>query len=108
MTLTDPNGGGVYGHAATSTVTLCPHATYADLATAGSVGSRLSQWINTAAICAPAAVGADGSTGYGTAGQSILTGPAQFNTDFSLGKTTQVGGIREHAVLAFRMSSTMH
>jgi len=103
MTLTDPNGGGVYGHAGTSTVTLCPGASYASLATSGSVGSRLSRWIDTTAICAPAAVGSDGSTGYGTAGQSIMQGPGQFNTDFSLGKTTKVGGLREDAMLAFRL-----
>jgi hypothetical protein len=103
MTLTDPNGGGVYGHAGTSTVTLCPGASYASLGTPGSVGSKLNQWIDTGAICAPAAVGSDGSTGYGTAGQSIMQGPGQFNTDFSLGKTTKVGGLREDAMLAFRL-----
>ena len=36
MTLTDPNGGGVYGHAAPSTVTLCPGASYAGLVTPGA------------------------------------------------------------------------
>ena len=35
MTLTDPNAGGVYDHAATSTITLCPGATYASLVAAG-------------------------------------------------------------------------
>jgi hypothetical protein len=103
MTLTDPNAGGVYGRAATSTITLCPGATYRNLATPGTTGSRLNGWIDTTAICAPAAIGSDGSTGYGTAGQSIMQGPSQFNTDFSLGKTTRVGGLREDAVLAFRM-----
>ncbi len=103
MTLTDPNGGGVYGHAATSTVTLCSGATYARLRTPGSDTARLNNWIDTSALCSPAAAGADGSTAYGTAGQSIMNGPGQVNTDFSLGKTTKVGGIREDAMLAFRM-----
>jgi hypothetical protein len=103
MTLADSNGGGVYGHAATSTVTLCPGASYADLTTPGSTTARLNNWIDTSALCAPAAAGSDGSTAYGTAGQSIMNGPSQVNTDFSLGKTTKVGGIREDAVLAFRM-----
>jgi hypothetical protein len=102
MTLSDPNGGGVYGHAAPATVTLCPGASHAGLVTGGDTGSRLNRWIDTAAICAPAAIGADGSTAYGTAGQSIMQGPGQFNTDFSLGKTFRVGGVREDAVLAFR------
>ncbi len=103
MTLSDPNGGGVYGHAAPSTVTLCPTASHAALVTPGSIDSRLDRWIDSSAICAPVAIGSDGATAYGTAGQSIMTGPDQFNTDFSLGKTTRVGGIREDAVLAFRM-----
>jgi hypothetical protein len=103
MTLSDPAGGGVYGRASPSTVTLCPGATYSNLNTPGGIDTRLNGWINSAAICAPAAVGSDGSTGYGNAGQSIMTGPGQFNTDFSLGKMTRVGGIREDGVLAFRM-----
>jgi hypothetical protein len=103
LTLTDPDGGSVYGRAATSTVTLCPGASYASLATAGGVDARLDRWINTSALCAPRAIGADGSTGYGTAGPSIMSGPGQFNTDFSVGKTTHVGGIREDGMLAFRV-----
>ncbi|MCC6265065.1 MAG: TonB-dependent receptor [Bryobacterales bacterium] len=103
MTLTDPNGGGVYGRAGTSTVTMCPQATYSDLRTPGSTVERLNGWINTGAICAAPAVGVDGSTGYGNAGNAILNGPSQVNTDFSLGKRTRVGGIREDAELAFRV-----
>ncbi|QOY88402.1 carboxypeptidase-like regulatory domain-containing protein [Paludibaculum fermentans] len=103
MTLTDPNGGSVYGRAGTSTVTLCPGATYSQLVTPGGIGQRLDRWINTGALCSAAAVGSDGSTGYGTAGQSIMNGPGQVNTDFSLGKRTRVGGLRETAELGFRM-----
>jgi hypothetical protein len=102
MTLTDPNGGGVFGHAAPSTVTLCPGASYVALVTQGNTGSRLNHWIDSAAICAPPPIGSDGSTAYGSAGQSIMQGPGQFNTDFSLGKTFRVGGLREDAVIAFR------
>jgi Carboxypeptidase regulatory-like domain/TonB dependent receptor-like, beta-barrel len=103
MTLVDPNGGSVYGRAAPSTVTLCPGASYADLVTPGAPTERLSRWIRTDALCAPAAIGSDGATGYGTAGESIITGPGQFNTDFSVGRTARVGGLRENALLAFRM-----
>jgi hypothetical protein len=103
MTLTDPNGGGVYGRAGVSTITLCPGASAASLSTPGGDLSRLGRWIDTSAICAPAAVGSDGATGYGNVGPSVMNGPGQLNTDFSLGKTTRVGGLREDAVLAFRM-----
>lgn len=103
MTLSDPNGGSVYGKAAPSTITLCPGMTYANLVTPGDTSARLNNWINPSAICAPAVVGSDGSTAYGTSGQSIMNGPGQFNTDFSLGKKMRVGGLREDAILAFRM-----
>ncbi len=103
MTLTDPNGGSVYGRASTSTASLCPGATYGSLNTPGSTTARLNTYINSSAICAPPAIGSDGSSGYGNTGQSIMVGPGQLNTDFSLGKTTRVGGLREDAVLAFRM-----
>ena len=78
-------------------------ATYNDLKTSGNVGSRLNAWFNPSPICNAPVVGADGSTGYGNAGQSIIDGPGQFNTDFSIGKTSTVGGIREDAALAFRV-----
>lgn len=103
MTLTDPSGGSVYGSAGTSTVTMCPGATYASLATTGGVADRLGQWIDRSRICAAPVIGTDGATGYGNAGVSILNGPGQINTDFSLGKRTRVGGLREDAELAFRI-----
>ncbi len=102
MTLTDPNGGTVYGRAATSTVTMCPGATYANLATSGSVSARINNWVNGAALCAPAVLGADGSAGYGNAGQSVMNGPGSVNSDLSLGKRARVGGVREAAELSFR------
>jgi hypothetical protein len=103
MSLVDRNGGSVYGFAAPATVTLCPGATYKDLATSGSTSSRLNNWINKTAICKAPVIGSDGSTGYGSTGQSIMEGPGQFNTDFSFGKTTAIGGLRENAQLAFRV-----
>ncbi|MBS1877650.1 MAG: carboxypeptidase regulatory-like domain-containing protein [Acidobacteria bacterium] len=103
MTLSDPSAGAVYGKASTATVTLCPNSTYESLNTKGGITDRLNGWINTAAICSAAAVGSDGATGYGTTGQSIMSGPGQFNTDFSIGKRTHVGGLREDGELAFRM-----
>ena len=83
---------------------MCPGATYASLATGGSVASRLDRWINTSAICSPAVLGSDGSAGYGNAGQSILNGPGQVNSDFSVGKRSRVGGLRDGAELAFRVA----
>jgi hypothetical protein len=102
MTLTDKNGGAVYGFAGTATITLCPGVAYGDLLTSGSAESRLRNWFNKSAVCNAPAIGSDGSTGYGNAAQGILAGPGQFNTDISIGKATTVGGFRENAQLAFR------
>jgi carboxypeptidase family protein len=102
MNLTDRNGGAVYGFAGAATITLCPGATYNSLLTSGSTTSRLRSWVNKSAICGAPAIGSDGSSGYGNAGLGIITGPDQFNTDVSIGKTTTVGGLRENAQLAFR------
>jgi hypothetical protein len=64
----------------------------------------LNHWINkTGVICSAPPIGSDGSTGYGNLGQSIINGPGQFNTDFSLGKTTTVGGFRKEAAIALRV-----
>lgn len=103
MTLTDPNGGGVYGRAGTSTITMCPQSSYGDLRTQGGVKDRLDRWFDTSAICTASVAGANGATGYGNAGNAILNGPSQLNTDFSIGKRTRVGGLREDAELAFRV-----
>src|SRR5258706_4736520 len=102
MSLTDRKGGSVYGFAGPATITLCPGATNRDLVTPGTTRSRLHNWINMSAVCTAPAIGSDGSLGYGNTGQSIINGPGQFNTDFSIGKTATVGGLRENAQLAFR------
>ena len=103
MTLTDPNGGSVYGRAGVSTVTFCPGKGASMLPTQGSVQQRLYRWIDASAICPPTAIGLDGATGYGNAGISIVDGPGQFNTDFSIGRRAKVGGLNEDAELAFRV-----
>jgi hypothetical protein len=102
LTLTDPSGGSVYGDAGAATVTLCPCASTAELATSGSTRSRLGQWIDTSIVCPAPVVGIDGSTGYGNTGVGTMDGPGQWNIDFSLGKATVVGGLREAATLLFR------
>jgi hypothetical protein len=105
MTLTDPKGGGVYGGAGVSTITLCPGQSVLNVMTSGRDQSRLNNWFNAGptVICHAPVIGPDGSTGYGNVGPSVITGPGQFNTDFSIGKRTTVGGIREDGELAFRV-----
>ena len=105
MTLSDPLGGVVYGHAGLSTITLCPGMTNASLKnTTGNDQARLNNWFNTSAICPATTIASSLGTGtlYGNTGQFIVTGPGQFNWDMAIGKTTRVGGIREGATLQFR------
>ncbi len=113
LTLIDRSGGSIYGRAANSTITLCPGATYADLITPGGAQDRLGKpysangWFNPAAICNAAALGDESAgpraTGYGNAGQGILVGPGQNDWDFSLGKTSRVGGLHEESELQVRV-----
>jgi hypothetical protein len=105
LTLTDRSAGSVYGRNGTSTITMCPNATYQDLQTSGPESTRLNQWFNTAGvICAAPRIGSDLlATGYGNAARSIVNGPSQNDWDISLAKTTQVGGIREDAQLQLRI-----
>ena len=102
LTLIDVSGGSVYGFAGAATVTLCPGASNRRLATFGRDQSRLNNWFNTPVICSAPIVGPDGSTGYGNAGQGVVTGPGQLNTDFSIQRLIHVGGIKD-GQFAFRV-----
>jgi len=113
LTLIDTRGGTAFGNSQTSVeggysrAQMCPGTTYGDLITPGDVKSRLGGnsggpgYINSAAICAPAAINPDGSattlaacpgcaTLYGNSGVGILPGPGQLNFDTSVIKTTRI------------------
>lgn len=100
MTPTDSSGGTIYGSSGTATGTPCPGITANQLTTSGNITSRLTNYFNNAAFCAPVAIG--NGTGYGTLGRGDVTGPGQFNWDAAVLKTTTVGGITESARLDFR------
>ncbi|HYL37090.1 MAG TPA: hypothetical protein VEV17_14335 [Bryobacteraceae bacterium] len=100
ITPTDSRGGTIYGNAGTATGTPCPGITASQLTTSGSLTSRLNKYFNSAAFCAPVAIG--NGTGYGTLGRGDMNGPGQFNWDAAILKTTTVGGISENARLDFR------
>jgi hypothetical protein len=106
ITLSDSRGGQVYGGVGTSGANLCPGMTTANVFTSGPVGSRLSNYFNKSAFCAPPVVGAingaGGATGYGNLGLNPVLGPGQFNWDISMQKRTVVGWLREDAELEFR------
>jgi hypothetical protein len=100
ITITDPTGGTIFGSASNSRAELCPGFTQAQVATPGGVESRLTNYFNANAFCAPPTIG-DG-TGYGDSGRAAFRGPHQANFDTGLVKTTKVGGLSEAAALEFR------
>jgi hypothetical protein len=106
ITLTDSRGGQVYGAVGTSGANLCAGETIGDVFTSGSIGSRISDYFNKSAFCAPPVIGVEGgvggATGYGNVLMNPVLGPGQFNWDISIQKHTVVGGLREDADLEFR------
>lgn len=105
LTITDGSGATIYG-LQNSRAQMCSGMTYADIATAGDLTSRIGGvsggpgYLNTQAFCPPPAVG--NGTGYGNSGIGVILGPGQFDWDVSTAKTTRVGGIAENATLQFR------
>ncbi len=106
MSLTDANGGGVYGLNGPSNISriqMAPGCTYAQLATSGGLLSRLNNYINQSCVGNIPYVGSDpNATLWGNSGVGIMFGPGQVNFDATIGKTTRVGGIHENAAVQFR------
>ena len=116
LTLTDSRAGSAYFTTAvavsslggiTPRANLCPGFSVGQIETSGSVTSRVNDYFNKTAFCAPplipASLGGDGiATGFSNLGRSVVRGPDQDNTDLSLFKNTRVGGLREDAELQFR------
>ena len=106
MTLTDPNGGGIYGFAGiTSRAQMCPGFTYGQLVNPGSIESNLNGYFNLNGVadtlvtkgnagCAFPVIGQvngqGGATGFGNTGRNILIGPGQFNWDVSITKNIKI------------------
>jgi hypothetical protein len=92
----DSAGGGAFGNAppVLATPTLASGATCGSGLTSGSVESRLNGFLNRQAfvndapvdINNPLGVADPTATGFGNVGRNCLTGPRQFNMDFSIGK----------------------
>jgi hypothetical protein len=114
LSIVDQNLGSIFGFSGGSPISseaqFLPGASNANVATHGSIDSRvLNGWINTAPFCPSGVVSAcqsayaiSNGTGFGNAGQGNILGPPQDNWDISLSKITRVGGLRESATLEFR------
>ena len=130
LSVLDTRGGSVYGLSGApalmaSTAQIAAGMTYANIASTGSVNTRLggsSQGCGYFACANPAtftsgasnftafstipvigtAGGGTGGTGFGDSGVGIFLGPGQFDFDTTLAKMTRVGGVHEDARLQFR------
>jgi hypothetical protein len=68
--------------------------------TSGSVQSRLNDFFNASAFCAPAAVG--NGFDFGDTGRGIVYGPGQHNADLAIVKDIPMRGFTEQTHLEFR------
>jgi len=107
LVISDRRDGSIFRNSGgpTGLATFCPGKGNSDIATSGSLTSRVSSGLTggpgymnrTGVFCAPQAVG--NGTGYGGDGLGALRGPGQNNWDVSLAKTFKVW---ESQTLEFR------
>ncbi|HTS26810.1 MAG TPA: carboxypeptidase-like regulatory domain-containing protein [Bryobacteraceae bacterium] len=84
LTLTTSTATNVFG-VTTDRVQLALGCTYPDLATSGSIQSRLTGYFNKTCVTTAPVIGADAKgTTFGNAGVGIVRGPGQANADLSL------------------------
>ena len=80
-----------------------PGCSNADIATHGSVQSRLNGYINATCVVPQPVIGADAvATGFGNMHPGILRGPDQVNTDFAVSKRFAMRWPSEGANVEFR------
>ncbi len=92
LTLTDTDASNAFlGPGATDFPNLAPACSRSSLLTSGSLASRLGDYINTSCLAAPPVITSDGATAFGTAGTSIVRGPAEQDFDLALIKNVPLG-----------------
>jgi hypothetical protein len=69
---------------------MAPGCTNAQLATKGSVTSRIDNFLNAACITSPPVITSDGGTDFGNIGVGAVRGPAQNNFDIVVLKSTRL------------------
>ncbi len=92
FTITDNTASGFLFSSQNSRPNLAPGATHEDLATNGSVTSRIDNYLNRSAI-------QSSGPGFGNLGRNVVIGPDQRRTDLAVSKLTK---IRERTSLEFR------
>ena len=118
LTVTYTNTASAYG-ITTDRASLTGNCTKSQLLTTGSLDTRLTDWINKSCFTAPPVIGAPEppgtcltplpsgacpalATGFGDSGVGILSGPGQFNFDFSVIKNFPVKWPSDQGNIQFR------
>jgi len=104
LTISDINATNAFGisGAGMDTPDLATGCTRSQLATHGSVESRLTGFLNAACLTGPPVITADGGTDFGDLGVSVVRGPDQANFDIALVKKTPILRSSERMNLEFR------
>lgn len=103
LTIVDTNTLNAFGiiSAGLDRAQLAPGCSNRNVPTAGKVTSRIDNYFNVSCFTLPPVIGSDGlATGFGNAGNGIVSGPDQRNFDIAIIKRTQLHG--ENQVLEFR------
>ena len=99
LTFTDSRSGTIYGFA-NQRAQLCPGITASQVITPGPIESKLNDFFNAGAFCAPSAIG--NGFDFGDSGRGIVYGPGQHNVDLAVIKEIPIKGFTEGSHLEFR------
>ena len=99
LTFTDSRSGTIYGFA-NQRAQLCPGITASQVITPGPIESKLNDFFNAGAFCAPSTIG--NGFDFGDTGRGIVYGPGQHNVDLAVIKEIPIKGFTEGSHLEFR------
>lgn len=99
LTFTDSRAGTIYGFS-NQRAQLCSGSSAGNIQTSGSIESRLTDFFNAGAFCAPNTIG--NGFDFGDTSRGIIYGPGQHNTDLALIKEIPVHFLTEQSRFEFR------
>jgi hypothetical protein len=102
LTITNTNVNNVFG-ISQDRAQLTGSCTKDQLATAGTLVTRLNNYFNVSCFTTPAVIGADGvGTGFGNSGTGMVNGPGQASLDLAASKSVGVAWPNEEGMVQFR------
>jgi len=104
LTIVDTNATNAFGIAnpGADRAELAAGCNAGQLATHGSVNSRLNNYLNAACVTGPPVITSDGGTDFGNLGVGVVRGPDQRNFDIAIVKKTPLTSRSEQLNLEFR------